>query len=73
MRSERVWLPFSLALASLGRPAFGGVLGHVSAIPFFTSSHRERFQREAAVLASLNHPNIAIIHGLEKDDGIRRS
>src|SRR6476659_5894890 len=25
-----------------------------------------RFEREAQVLASLNHPNIAIIHGLEK-------
>src|SRR6185503_1164827 len=25
-----------------------------------------RFQREAEVLASLNHPNIAIIHGLEE-------
>jgi serine/threonine protein kinase len=25
-----------------------------------------RFQREAEVLASLNHPNIAHIHGLEK-------
>jgi len=29
-----------------------------------------RFQREAEVLASLNHPNIAIIHGLEKSDGV---
>jgi serine/threonine protein kinase len=29
------------------------------------------FQREAEVLASLNNPNIAIIHGLEKADGIR--
>src|SRR5215211_7175626 len=29
-----------------------------------------RFQREAKVLASLNHPNIAIIHGLEHADGI---
>src|SRR5262245_42455680 len=29
-----------------------------------------RFQREAEVLASLNHPNIAHIHGLEKSDGI---
>ena len=30
-----------------------------------------RFQREAQVLASLNHPNIAAIHGLEESDGIR--
>ena len=27
-----------------------------------------RFQREAQVLASLNHPNIAAIHGIEKSD-----
>ena len=27
-----------------------------------------RFQREAQVLASLNHPNIAQIHGIEKND-----
>src|SRR5881275_1459718 len=30
-----------------------------------------RFQREAQVLASLHHPNIAIIHGLEESSGIR--
>ena len=30
-----------------------------------------RFQREAQVLASLHHPNIAIIHGLEESNGIR--
>src|SRR6202795_4937421 len=28
-----------------------------------------RFQREAQVLASLNHPNIAHIHGLEESGG----
>ncbi len=28
-----------------------------------------RFQREAEVLATLNHPNIAQIHGLEKSEG----
>ena len=35
------------------------------------SDRLARFEREAKTLASLNHPNIAIIHGLEKADGIR--
>jgi len=30
-----------------------------------------RFQREAEVLASLNHQNIAHLHGLEETDGVR--
>ena len=30
-----------------------------------------RFQREAQVLASLNHPNIAQIHGIEESEGTR--
>jgi serine/threonine protein kinase len=30
-----------------------------------------RFHREAQVLASLNHPNIAAIHGLEESSGVR--
>ena len=31
----------------------------------------QRFQREAEVLASLNHPNIAQIHGIEAENGTR--
>ena len=30
-----------------------------------------RFQREAHVLASLNHPNIAAIYGIEETEGTR--
>ena len=30
-----------------------------------------RFQREAELLASLNHPNIAQIYGIEEDGGVR--
>ena len=30
-----------------------------------------RFEREARVLASLNHPNVAVIHGFEESDGHR--
>ena len=34
------------------------------------SQRMARFKREAHVLASLNHPNIASIYGLEESDGI---
>jgi serine/threonine-protein kinase len=30
-----------------------------------------RFQREAEVLAALNHPNIAAIYGLQDADGLK--
>ena len=35
------------------------------------ADHLTRFRREAQVLASLNHPNIGAIYGLEDADGIR--
>jgi len=35
------------------------------------SERMARFQREAQVLASLNHPNIAAIYGLENSGGVR--
>ena len=44
----------------------------IKVLPEAVATHGERlarFQREAEVLARLNHPNIAAIYGLEKSDG----
>jgi serine/threonine-protein kinase len=44
----------------------------IKVLPEAVASDAERlarFQREAELLASLNHPNIAIVHGLEKGSG----
>jgi serine/threonine protein kinase len=44
----------------------------IKALPDIFAADPERlvrFEREAKVLASLNHPNIASVYGLEKSDG----
>src|SRR5215475_1528458 len=69
-------------LASLGAGGMGEVyrdtdtnLGRQVAIKVLPEGFAQdpervaRFEREAKTLASLNHPNIAIIHGLEKSQG----
>jgi Tol biopolymer transport system component len=44
----------------------------IKVLPAILTSDRERlarFEREARVLAALNHPNVATIHGIEPIDG----
>ena len=46
----------------------------IKVLPDAFAEDRERlarFEREARLLASLNHPNIATLHGLEESGGIR--
>jgi serine/threonine protein kinase len=45
----------------------------VKILPEIFSQDEERlarFEREARLLASLNHPNIAVIHGLHHAEGV---
>ena len=45
----------------------------LKALPEEFAQNRERlarFEREAKLLASLNHPNIATIYGLEESEGL---
>src|SRR5262245_14805468 len=73
--------PYEL-LAPLGAGGMGEVwrardtkLGREVALKFLTPAvvndpdRLARFEREAQLLAALNHPNIALIHGLEEADG----
>src|SRR5579862_7729600 len=68
----------------LGRGGMGGVyrardmqLGRAVAIKILPASFGadpdrvSRFEREARVLAALNHPNIASIYGIEREGDVR--
>ena len=60
----------SIALAIRGSTA--DVALKVLPLAFTRDADRlARFEREAKVLASLNHPGIAAIHGIEESDGVR--
>ena len=57
--------------AALGRDVALKVLPSSVASSAALDDRLARFRREAQVLAALNHPGIAAIHGVEEADGIR--
>ena len=59
----------AVALAEAG--ARGVVLVDVKVGELKETERLERFDREAKLLGSLNHPNIATIHGLHQADSIK--
>jgi len=56
--------------ANLGRDVAVKVLPPAKADEHENEERLSRFTREAQVLASVNHPNIAAIHGLETSNGV---
>ncbi len=57
--------------ATLGRDVALKVLPSASRHSTSLDDSTARLRREAQVLAALNHPNIATIHGLEEAEGVR--
>ena len=68
------WAPAAWERCTLAHDAKLGRAVAIKILPTtFTSdpARLARFEREARLLAALNHPNICAIHGLEEADGVR--